>query len=130
MFEDVYWFVELAVRPGALAEFLRLTQEMVEATRQEPGTLIYERALSPDETLVIAHERYESSEAALSHLRHFGQNYSVRFDALVERKMFTVVGEVSDELRQVLMAIGARLFLPSTGFSRLVPKRKTRRVRG
>jgi quinol monooxygenase YgiN len=125
--ESVYWFVELAVRPGALTPFLQLTQEMVEASLQEPGTLTYERALSPDQTLVIAHERYRDSNSAMSHLRRFHQEYSARFDALVERRRFTVVGEVSDELRQMLAAVGATFALPSTGFSRLVAQQEPSR---
>ena len=125
MSSEVYWFVELAVRPGALAEFLQLTEQMVEASRQEYGTLVYERALSSDERLIIAHERYQSSEAALQHLRHFRDCYSARFDALVQRKTFTVVGDINDELRQLLTALGARLFLPSSGFSRQVPRHET-----
>jgi quinol monooxygenase YgiN len=124
---QVFWFVELAIQPGALGPFLRLTEEMIRASREEPGTLIYERALSSDGTLVIAHERYGSSDAALTHLRHFRETYSDRFDALVQRRTFTVIGHASDELRQVLTAIGARVLLPIAGFSRMYIARESHR---
>jgi quinol monooxygenase YgiN len=116
---DVCWFVELALRPGARKDFLRLTEEMVETSRQEPGTLIYERALNADQDVVIAHEWYESSEAALTHLRRFHAEFGSRFSALIERKAFIVVGDVSAELRAALSSVGARVFVPGTGFSRL-----------
>ena len=46
MGEQISWRVELAVKPGELENFQALTGEMVEATREEPGTLSYERFAS------------------------------------------------------------------------------------
>jgi (4S)-4-hydroxy-5-phosphonooxypentane-2,3-dione isomerase len=115
----VYWFVELALRPGALTDFERLTQEMVATSLLESGTLLYQRALSPETDIVIAHEWYQSSEAALIHLRRFHAQFDQRFSALIDRRAFTVVGNVSAELHAVLSALGARFFAPTAGFDRI-----------
>jgi quinol monooxygenase YgiN len=48
MGDQISWRVELAVKPGELENFQALTGEMVEATRDEPGTLSYERFVTDD----------------------------------------------------------------------------------
>ncbi len=53
MDEQVAWHVELAVKPGALEAFRALTDEMVEATRGEPGVLRYERFVSADSMVAL-----------------------------------------------------------------------------
>ena len=57
MTTEIAWHVELAVKPGQLEAFQALTREMVEATRDEPGALIYERFVSVDGTVVYGYER-------------------------------------------------------------------------
>lgn len=44
----VFWWVELAVKPGELANFEKLTGQMVESTRNETGVLAYQRFVSDD----------------------------------------------------------------------------------
>ena len=91
MTNEIAWHVELAVKPGKLEEFRALTREMVEATKGEPGALIYERFVSTDGTVVYGYERYADSAAAVAHLVAFGTTYRDRFVATVERKRFTVL---------------------------------------
>lgn len=88
MENTVSWVVELAVRPLALDSFRSLTDEMVEATRAEPGALVYERFVSGDGGIVHLYERY------------------------------VVYGDPSPELRAVLDGIGAAYLRPLGGFSR------------
>jgi quinol monooxygenase YgiN len=45
---QVSWWVELAVRPGCLDDFEKLTGEMVNSTRAEHGVLAYQRFISDD----------------------------------------------------------------------------------
>jgi quinol monooxygenase YgiN len=61
MGEQISWRVELAVKPGELENFQALTGEMVEATREEPGTLSYERFVTDDGKFVHVYERYADS---------------------------------------------------------------------
>jgi quinol monooxygenase YgiN len=118
MSTEISWHVELAVKPGKLEDFRILTREMVEATRGEPGALIYERFVSEDGTVVYGYERYADSSAAVAHLVAFGTTYRDRFVATVERKRFAVFGVPSAELRGMLDAFGATYQAPLDGFSR------------
>jgi quinol monooxygenase YgiN len=99
---QVFWWVELEVRPGCLEDFEKLTGEMVAATRAESGVLAYQRFISDDRQTVYAHECYESSEAAAVHLRKFVAAFGPRYASMVERKRFVVFGDPSDELRTLL----------------------------
>jgi quinol monooxygenase YgiN len=124
MSTEISWHVELAVKPGKLEDFRTLTREMVEATRSEPGTLIYERFVSEDGTVVYGYERYVDSAAAVAHLVAFGTTYRDRFMATVERKRFTVFGVPSAELRGLLDAFGATYHTPLEGVSRATEGKK------
>jgi len=99
---QVSWCVELAVRPGCLESFEKLTDEMVAATRAENGVLSYQRFISDDGQTIYAHERYESSKAAADHLRKFDAAFGDRYASMVERKRFIVAGDPSDELKALL----------------------------
>jgi quinol monooxygenase YgiN len=121
MTTEIAWQVELAVKPGKLGAFRALTREMVEATRGEPGVLIYERFVSEDGTVVYGYERYADSLAAVSHLLVFGTKYRARFVDLVDRRRFTVFGVPSAELKGLLDAFGATYHMPLAGFSRASP---------
>src|SRR5256885_2027123 len=99
MGEQVSWQVELMVKPGELDNFRTLTEEMVEATRGEPGVLSYERFVSEDGQVVHVYERYVDSAAAVAHLRTFQRKFRGRFVGMVDRKRFTVYGSPNAELR-------------------------------
>jgi quinol monooxygenase YgiN len=45
---QVSWWVELAVRPGCLDGFAKLTGEMVSSAQAENGVLAYQRFISED----------------------------------------------------------------------------------
>lgn len=115
MGEQVSWQVELAVKPGELENFRALTIEMVESTRSESGVLDFERFVSDSGKIVHVYERYVDSASAVVHLLAFGQKFSDRFTAMVERKQFTVYGTPSDELRRILDGFGARYLGPFGG---------------
>jgi quinol monooxygenase YgiN len=112
MRNEIAWCVELAIRPGQLDNFLQLTAEMVSDTAKEPGTLTYERFATADGNTVHAVERYESSDAALGHLRHFQDKFAERFSNMVTRRRFTVLGTPSQELKAVLDDFGAIYLVP------------------
>jgi quinol monooxygenase YgiN len=112
---QIAWWVELAVRPGCLEEFARLTGEMVAAAQAENGVLAYQRFISEDRQTVYVHERYEDSGAAIEHLRAFMGTFAERYASMVERKRFVVFGDPSDALRMLLNGYRAtyhRLFGP------------------
>jgi hypothetical protein len=61
---QVSWWVELALRPGCLENFAKLTGEMVASAQAENGVLAYQRFISEDGQTIFVHERYEHSGAA------------------------------------------------------------------
>lgn len=117
MDSEIAWRVELAVRPGQIANFRALTGEMVAFTRREPGVLSYQRFVSDDGASVEVYERYANSAAALAHLHSFQKHFSARFVGMVERRRFTVFGNPSDALRAVLDGFGATYLRPFGDFA-------------
>jgi quinol monooxygenase YgiN len=101
MSEQIAWCVDM-----------KLTGEMVEFTRNEPGVLSYQRFVSDDETAVHAIERYVDSGAALMHLRNFAEKFAERFLTMVGRKRFTVYGSPTSELKELLDGFGASYLRP------------------
>ena len=116
MGDQISWRVELAVKAGELENFQALTGEMVEATREEPGTLSYERFVTDDGKFVHVYERYADSAAALVHLRKFGKIFGEQFASMVDRIRFTVFGNPSDELKGLLDDFGATYLRPFGNF--------------
>ena len=109
---QVSWWVELALRPGCLEEFAKLTGEMVASAQAETGVLAYQRFISEDRKTVYVHERYEDSGAAIEHLRAFMATFDRRYACMVEGKRFVVFGDPSDELRMLLNGYGATYHRP------------------
>ncbi len=112
---EIAWCVELAVKPGRLADLRKLTREMVAATANEPGVLAYQRFVAVDGKTVHACERYADSGAALAHLKHFGEDFAERFAGMVDRLRFTVYGTPEGELKTLLDGFGAVYLKPFGG---------------
>lgn len=112
MSDQVFWHVELAIKPGKLDALRVLTTEMVGAAREEPGTLSYQRFVSEDGQFLHIYERYLDSRSALAHLKNFVARFSERYAALVERRRFVFFGVPSDELRRFLDGFGTVFVAP------------------
>lgn len=102
----------MAIKPGQLGNFMKLTGEMVELTRNESGVLRYQRFVSGDETTIHAIESYVDSGAALMHLRNFAEKFAEQFLSMVDRKRFTVYGTPSPELKELLDGFSASYLRP------------------
>ena len=68
--------------------FIVLTQEMTAVAAREKGILIDERFWSHDLNTVFLYERYANSEAAISHLQLFWNQFSHRFTQFASRERF------------------------------------------
>jgi len=112
MSDEVAWHVELAVKSGRLDEFRKLTAEMVKSAATETGVLAFERLVSEDGKTVHVYERYESSAAAIAHLRNFASKFAGRISAMVDRNHFAVYGTPNSELRGLLGRFGAVYLTP------------------
>ncbi|MGE3799388.1 MAG: putative quinol monooxygenase [Candidatus Kapaibacterium sp.] len=115
----VYWVLEAGVKEGKLDELKSLVSEMVQTTKEsEPGALHYEFSLSEDGTRCHIHERYADSEATLTHLKNFGENFAGRFMDALEIKRFNVYGNPDEIATKALSKLGVA-FMPSLdGFVR------------
>lgn len=85
---------------------------MVEHTAKEQRVLTYLRFVTTDNEIVHVLERYETSEAALEHLRAFQDKFAERFSNMVSRRRFTVYGTPTAELKTVLDGFGATCLSP------------------
>lgn len=104
---EISWHVHLVIKAGCLDRFRDLTDEMIKSAELESGLLIFERFINTDGTEAHVYERYRDSTAAEDHLKTFSDEFGDRFGALVERKSFTVLGNPSQGLRELLGRYGA-----------------------
>ena len=58
------------VLPGQLDNFKQLVTRLVAAVAEEPGTLVYEISLRPDQKTYDSLEVYRNSEAVVAHAKH------------------------------------------------------------
>jgi quinol monooxygenase YgiN len=114
----ISWNLQLNVRDGCLDHVRALMSEMVEATREESGTLGYEWFLTEDGSACHICERYADSGAAMEHLGNFGANFAERFLGCFAPTAFFVYGDPSDEVRGVLDGFGAVYLGTLGGFTR------------
>ncbi|TIW61021.1 MAG: antibiotic biosynthesis monooxygenase [Mesorhizobium sp.] len=114
----VSWVIEVAVKPGELDNFRGLIKEMIESTRSESGTLMYEWSISEDGSVVHGYERFTDSEAAVAHLSAFAEKFAKRFLAAVDPTRLSVYGTPSDDARGTLAALGPAYLAALGGFSR------------
>ena len=117
MTTHISWILQVAVKPGKLADFKTLMGEMVESTGTEPGAVAYEWFVTDDGSQVHIYERYADSDAALAHFGSFGENFAERFFGAVDPTGIVVYGSPSDALRDGLAALGPSYLGPLGGFA-------------
>jgi quinol monooxygenase YgiN len=100
---NVFWTFKVNVKDGEVGKLKDLIAEMSNASEaNEPGTLIYEWAISGDQKSAEVHERYADSDAALKHLASFNDNFADRLMALVQPAGMIVYGSPSAALKKKL----------------------------
>lgn len=113
----VSWMLALKVNEGKLDEFRALMEEMVTATREESGTLMYEWFLGDDGARHL-YERYTDDAATMVHRGNFGSKFAGRFLGCVTPTGFSVYRDPGAEVRQALGASGPDYLGPFGGFAR------------
>jgi len=112
---EVAWLFELEVKPENRQALEALVPEMVEETKKtEPGSRAYQ--IFSRENSISVYERYDDSDAALVHMKNFGEKFAARFMALVTPVSFTLLGSPSPELLEVVGPIGAIVHTPLGGY--------------
>jgi quinol monooxygenase YgiN len=107
----------LAVKPAKLPEFKALISTIVEATRLEPGTLVYEYSINEDNSAVHILERYKA-DAVVSHVDTTFAPFGERFLELCTITGLVVYGTPDAEVRKRLDPFGAVYMTPFDGFGR------------
>ncbi|HEX8594868.1 MAG TPA: antibiotic biosynthesis monooxygenase [Pseudomonas sp.] len=107
----------LAVKPAEFPEFQALISRVVAATRQEPGTLVYEYSTNEDNSTVHILERYHV-ESVVSHVDTTFEPFGKRFLELCTITSLVVYGTPDAEIRRRLDPFGAVYMTPFDGFSR------------
>lgn len=107
----------LSLDPENFPAFEALVAEIVEATQQEPGTLIYEYSVNADRTVAHILERYRA-DAVVSHVDHTFAPFAERFLDLVKITGLVVYGQPDAEVRKRLDPFGAVYMESFGGFSR------------
>jgi hypothetical protein len=87
--------------------------------RSDPRDDRVDKARSEDGGKVFIYERYANSEAAISHLRSFREQFGEAFGRLVKRECFLVFGTPSDELKRIISGFDATFLIRIGGFSAL-----------
>ena len=118
MTDTVSWNLQVAIRDGQLDNARALMNEMVTATREEPGTLGYEWYLDAAGNTCHIVERYADSDAALVHIANFDARFAPRFMECFEPTSFTVYGNPAEGVRAALEEMGVSYFEWFGGFSR------------
>lgn len=107
----------LAVKPKEFSEFKALIANVVEATEQEPGTLVYEYSVDESNSVVHILERYKA-DSVVSHVDTTFAPFGERFLQLCKITSLTVYGTPDVEIRKRLDPFGAVYMTPFDGFSR------------
>ena len=78
------------VLPGQMDNFKQLVPKLVAAVAEEPGTLVYEFSLQPDEKTYNVMEVYQNSDATAAHGKHLASTDFLKELAQV-RKITNVI---------------------------------------
>jgi quinol monooxygenase YgiN len=93
-----------------------IVEKVVAASEQEPGTITYAYMMTPDKKRVDIIMRFTDSDAALAHLKMFGQQYQKEFFAAAKQASFTVYGTANDDLKKALEPAKPTYMQPFAGF--------------
>ena len=107
----------LSLDPKDFPAFASLVAEIVAATEQEPGTLIYEYSVNAERTEAHILERYQA-DAVVSHVDTTFAPFAERFLALVKITGLVVYGRPDAKVRKRLDPFGAVYMEPFGGVSR------------
>jgi quinol monooxygenase YgiN len=117
--DEVYWVVTLSVPSGRMDDFKRVVDQLVAATKEEPGALEYEYSASADQSTVDIVERYRDSNAVVAHVTQtFGPKFSKPFLDIAKPVRFVVYGTPTAEAKKVLEGFNPVYMTPFNGFTR------------
>ncbi len=95
-------FYELPILPGKARELKEIARKMVAMNdAEEPGTLVYNVYINPEETLFTYLETYLDSETGLFHAKRFAEGvYVGQIIELTDGGRLCFYGNVSPEFKR------------------------------
>ena len=97
------------IQKGKMDVFKELAHQAIETVRDsEPETIVYNYYINEKRNEAVAVERYASSEAALTHAGNVGGILAEMME--IASLKLSIFGDVSDELRNGLEPLGARIY--------------------
>jgi quinol monooxygenase YgiN len=117
MKNETYSLYHLSIDPSNYDAFKELIQPIVEATREEPDTTIYEYLVNADRTVVHIIERYRT-QGLLPHVEQTFTPFAERFLKLASIDKLYVYGDTTPAIRAKLDGFGAEYLTSFAGFSR------------
>ena len=117
--QRVRLLVELTIHEGRLAEVETIAQQMVEVSRQEPGTLGYHFLLSADRTRCRLLEGYTDAAAIQAHFNGPAvQEFVPKLLQVASVNRMEVYGDPGPQVSGMVAGFGAEIFCSWQGFDR------------
>ena len=114
----IQFLIKLSVSADKRDAWKTLMHEMLAATEKEPGTLVYEWYVDDATGRFQLHERYADRAACENHIDNFVTNFAERFLGIASDIEFTVCGDPSEKVREVLAGLAPSYFALTAGFAR------------
>ncbi len=93
------------VLPGQMDNFKEVAAKVIAGVAQEPGTMMYEWSLRPDQKTFDAVELYQNSDAVIAHVKHVGSEFGKELGQVQKEISLVVYGSPSEEAKQVLAGL-------------------------
>jgi quinol monooxygenase YgiN len=106
------------VLPGQMDNFKQVATKVSAAVAQEPGTLMYEWSLRPDEKTFDVVEVYQSSDAVVAHVKHVLSEFGTELGQVQKAVQLVVYGSPDTQAKQVLAQFNPVYETPIAGFIR------------
>ena len=106
------------VLPGQMDNFRKLVIRLVAAVAEEPGTLIYEVSLQPDQKTYDVLEVYQNSEAVVAHAKHVSAEFLKELGQVRKTVKFVVFGSPDAQAKEAWARLNPVYESPVEGFIR------------
>lgn len=116
--DTIHIHLEVKVPETKRAGFMALMNELVERTRNEPGTLVYEWYEVGDTGTWHILERYADAQNGDLHVKGFAEGYAGRFFELVTSCTGIVSDNATPYIKGVLAGISPLYIAQKGGFNR------------
>ena len=104
------------VLPGQMDNFKQFVGKLIAAVAQEPGTLMYEWTLRPDQKTFDVTELYTNSDAVVAHVKHVIGDFGKELGEVQKGTGLVVHGSPNEEARKAAEGLNPVYQTPIDGF--------------